>query len=218
MKKLAIYFIVFFLVSCRSNHHFKKNYSEIDSIEKVSIRLCKDRKIPILGYTSGSITFNSKSLRSKILNSIKEKHFYVAEHDELDRFLWDTNCDNLIARNFKDSNKSIKNKNTTSNKYFINISLHLTYMTRKNIEYGAAFEPSVDIGNDAHEIKYKFVLALFKNKLLEYMDRQIYRITIFSPRNENINYEVPQKIIDSLVTKSLAEYKKRLTPENNYKL
>jgi hypothetical protein len=67
-------------------------------------------------------------------------------------------------------------------------------MTRKNIEYGVAFKSSANLDNDAYDIKYKLVLALFKNKTLEYMDIQVYRTNIFSQRNENINYQVPQTL------------------------
>lgn len=222
--KAIIYFTsIIFLISCKSSLNYfesyardgkkstylKKKYKRIDAINKVKIKLCKEREIPILGHTDGAITFNSKSLKEAIVNSMKN-HFKNIEHKESNTGAWSWGCEQVNAKNYRNSKTELAESNTNTEKNYVDVTFQLKYMTSKNIEYGAFFESSADLGNDAHQVKYKIIVALFKNGVLEYMYNQAHWTVILSERSEKLHYEVPQEVIDTLVNNSLKEYYNRL--------
>ena len=59
-------------------------------------------------------------------------------------------------------------------------------------------------------IEYKLVTAIYQNDSQIYMDNHGFRTEFFSERDEQVKCQVPQIVIDSLVTLSLQEYFKRM--------
>lgn len=93
----------------------------------------------------------------------------------------------------------------------VKLFLKINYHSSMNIVSGIVVETSNDAGNDKHHLKYKLALALYneRNNLI-YIDNRAHWTNVFSERGEQLEYEVPQKVVDSLVKLSLQEYYKRL--------
>ncbi len=88
--------------------------------------------------------------------------------------------------------------------------LIITTRTGRNIEGGGGLTFVTDMGNDRHRIEYKLITSIYENDALVYMDNHAYWTEVFSERGEQLMYQVPQVIIDSLVTLTLQEYFKRV--------
>lgn len=73
-------------------------------------------------------------------------------------------------------------------------------------------EAAMDMGDDKHLLEYKLTTAIYQNDTLIYMDNRTHWTEVFSERDEQLTYYVPQVVIDSLVTLTLQEYFKRMEP------
>ena len=88
--------------------------------------------------------------------------------------------------------------------------LIVTSYTSRNTEGGGGLELVYDMGNDKNWIEYKLVTAIYQNDSQIYMDNHGFRTEFFSERDEQVKCQVPQIVIDSLVTLRLQEYFKRM--------
>lgn len=96
-------------------------------------------------------------------------------------------CKNIILPQFSISSKSIK-----------------------RTEGGGGMAPAFDVGDDKHLLEYKLTTAIYQNDTLIYMDNRTHWTEVFSERGEQLMYQVPHVVIDSLVTLTLQEYFKRM--------
>lgn len=192
----------------RKNTHFEPIYSSIDSVIIRKFILCEEN-LEAVNKTDGQIEFNRVKLKSSVVKSLRDKFQsvrYVLNYGSIDR---NDNCEQYIHNNFLKSKESFY-QNQTSN-YILDISFSIEYISSKNTDVDAmSASPYNDLGNDKHAIEYKIILALSKENTLIYLDNQAHWTKVFSERGEQLQYEVPQKVVDSLVSLSLEEYYKRL--------
>ena len=66
------------------------------------------------------------------------------------------------------------------------------------------------LDRDFHSIHHTLTIAILKKRKLIYMNNYFYHESIYSEHDEDVNYKIDKGIIGILVTKSLAEYHKRL--------
>ncbi|MCC5929450.1 MAG: hypothetical protein JJU28_09415 [Cyclobacteriaceae bacterium] len=86
----------------------------------------------------------------------------------------------------------------------------ITSYTYRNIEGGGGLTFVEYMGNDRHSFEYKLVTSIYQNDTLVYMDNRAYWTEVFSERGERLRYQVPQVVLDSLVSLTLKEYFKRV--------
>lgn len=224
--RIYIFFFLLLFTSCKSHLFYldsysrdgkrttfhKKEYKKPNSIFLNSIVFCKQKKDPTyLQYykTGGDIIFNINSLEKIIRKSLKNSFINITHDEHIDDIKWSNSCKNIDSNTFR--NKEILPNSFSSKRYHIQVSFNIDYLIKKNLESDVSGGFTyADLGDDLSEIKYKLVVALFFKDDLIYMDNHAHWTKIYSKRGEKLHYEVPQNIIDSLVTKSLAEYKKRL--------
>ncbi|WP_299521857.1 hypothetical protein [Winogradskyella sp.] len=191
--------------------YHKKQYQKIDSIQLNEIRICKKRNKDTLSVTNtdGDIIFDlttiKKSLEKSLNSRWKNIQYYQGLNDE-----WNTSCKSLKRKNLLD--KKLLPKSYTSKKYHLLLSFNIEYTIEKNLDISGVWGTSTyqDIGDNISKVEYELVSALFYRDSLLYMGNQKYRYWFSSKRSEKIEHEIPENIIDSLVTKSLVDYNKRL--------
>lgn len=187
---------------------FFENYESIDSISISELSFCKNRKIPTMNSTSGQIRFNTRALEVSLKKSI-EKNLAEIRNNVTRKQSWDFDCSKILKNDLVAPNE--QKLKGLGKAYSLRINFVIDYHSSKNIDSGTLIETSNDLGNDEHHIKYKLVLALLNStESIIFMDNRAHWTEVFSERGEQLEYEIPQKIIDSLVTLSLEEYYKRL--------
>lgn len=159
--------------------------------------------------TKGDLVFNKIQIEKSIQNSF-QKSFSNIVYEPNKITKWETSCNNFTKEILM--NKSIISKNESNRPYHMWISFGIDYTIEKNLDFSGIWRASAyeDIGDDISKIKFKLVTSLFYKDSLIYMDNHAYNTWIRTKRGKQFNYDIPEQIIDSLVTKSLAEYKKRL--------
>jgi hypothetical protein len=86
--------------------------------------------------------------------------------------------------------------------------LRITSKSIKSVDFGAGLV--YDTGDDKHLLEYKLVTSIYRNDSLIYMDNRTHWTEVISARGEQLQYQVPQEVIDTLVKLSLEEYFKRM--------
>ncbi|MBX2947294.1 MAG: hypothetical protein KF725_15805 [Cyclobacteriaceae bacterium] len=122
---------------------------------------------------------------------------------------FDANCHfaaKVLPQNFKIS------ENDSSERYSNIIIPQLRILSKsiKSVYWGGPMGFSEDMGDDKHLLEYKLITSIYKNDTLIYMDNRTHWTEVFSERGEQLHYQVPQEVIDTLVTLSLEEYFKRV--------
>jgi len=195
----------------RNSTFLKNSYQKTNFIKVSKMVLCQNRNESDIrvSKTKGDLVFNKMQIEKSIQNSF-QKSFSNIIYEPNKITNWETSCNNFT----KDilMNKNIIPKNETNRAYHMWISFDIDYTIEKNLDFSGFWGASTyeDIADDISKIKFKLVTSLFYNDSLIYMDNHAYNTWIRTVRGKPFYYEVPQNIIDSLVTKSLAEYKKRL--------
>jgi hypothetical protein len=195
----------------KASSYFEQKYNLIDTPIYADVRICKTEKIITVEKfkTNSKITFDTESINLHLKESLNKK-FKNIIHYSKEKTFWFNNCRDLNKK--KVLNSDISDISFSKHKgYEIKINFDVTYSTRKKADVDATIITTYEILDyDVHFMEYKLIFAMFNNQKLIYMDNNVTWESVDSKRGEKINYEVPQNIIDSLVTKSLAEYKKRL--------
>jgi hypothetical protein len=88
--------------------------------------------------------------------------------------------------------------------------LKITSKSLKNTYWGGPTGFSEDLGDDKHFLEYKLVTSIYRNDTLIYMDNRTHWTEVISERGQQLEYQVPQEVIDTLVKLSLEEYFKRM--------
>lgn len=194
----------------RSSSYFKKEYRQKDSIILNSINICKQSRKPPnkFNQTDGYLIFDVWSLENSLKIVIENNLSIINALPERVN-PWNFNCLDIKRRHL------IKNKPDydihNDAKIHMDVYFNIKDMTAENLDVDISGPLTYfDLGNDITKIEYKLIIALFHQDNLLYMDNQAYWTEVFSKRGEKLQYKVPQNIIDSLVTKNLAEYKRRL--------
>lgn len=226
MKKFIILFLCTILLSScglkylfnkysrnsKSSTYFEKNYKRIDTIQLNQIRICKKRNDPSrtnIEKTQGNIIFNNNSIENSLKKYLKSnlKNLKYKNNQNVN---WSKSCKNLTRKTLQQ--KDLLPESYSNENYHIEVAFNINYVTKKNLDISGDWGAGAydDLGNDISKIEYKLIIALFHRNSLIYMDNYAHWTEILSERGEKLDYKVPEKIIDSLVTNSLDEYNKRL--------
>ncbi|QOI98553.1 MAG: hypothetical protein HRU69_14150 [Flammeovirgaceae bacterium] len=207
--KNAFFYTDLYTRANRKSTFFEKNYDAINTLTINDIRICREFDWPGTRYqTRGRILFQRDSLEESIRNAL-ENHFSKVIYETSQKPFWDENCDSIVVKNYRSKARAFVGSKHKEHSIFA--ALNITPRTAKNIDAGILIEaPFPDLGNDIHRIEYKFIVAIFKNESLIYMDSRSHWTEVFSERDEQLHYQVPQEIIETLVTLSLEEYFKRV--------
>lgn len=228
MKKFVVLFLcITFLSSCldfkyftnkysrdsKSSTFFQKSYTTVNDIKLSKIRICKKRNDPSrtnIEKTQGNVIFDINSIKNSLKKHLKSnlKNLNYKNNQDVN---WDKSCKNLTHKTLQ--KKELLPESYLKEDYHMEVAFNINYVTKKNLDISGYWGSSdyADLGNDISKIEYKLIIALFYQNNLIYMDNQAHWTEVFSKRGEELHYEVPQGVIDTLVTKSLAEYKKRMT-------
>jgi len=191
----------------RKSTFFQNEYSPIDTLIINKIILCKNEieTRDFRFYSKGKININANYFGGTIVKSLNRK-FKNVKFDFDSDTTRKGNCYYIKNRSLPSNyHLDLKYKND----YNINLTLNIEYNSGRNSE-SDGFWGLVKLEGDSHELKYVLRVAISNSNELIYVDNVRTTVKVLSEKDETINYEVPQNIIDSLVTKSLAEYKKRL--------
>jgi len=220
----SVFFIIVFasLISCKNSFwytnlytrkssklkQFRENYKAVDNVQLGKLHLCysynRSRKQVV-----GNLQVETSQLIDSLLESYSRKfdHLNVSESAiSIDG----TRC-------LFDSKKSINalhqgTKSTIETPVKLYCQLSVIVASQRNLEGGGGLELTEDMGNDKHLLEYYLITALAQGESLLYIDNRVHWSEAFSERGEQLKYEVPQIVIDSLVTLSLEEYFKRVEP------
>jgi hypothetical protein len=189
----------------RKNTIFKKRYDKINSIEIRNIEFCFIKKLPTNRFkkrltTNGNILYDTNSI-VKSLNHSLDNHFKYINFIPEENQIWNPNCDNFTKYDFKNikDNSGLR----TDLAHNVRISFIIESYTTKNFEIDHFLYVFDD---DKHFVKYLLILSIYEGKEIIYLDNSVHWKSIYSERNEQLNYEIPQSTIDSLVNTSLEKY------------
>lgn len=204
------YYLTYYYRSDRGNTYFEKKYLKpIDTVNLSRIALCKrgtfgEGKLS----TRGKLNIKIDKVQENIINSL-QNHFVFVNTNLKGSSKWASFC--------KKQNK--KEILSDSYKYNLNNTINYNMFLSFKVEYKSSRDSSIDsfysgavelLDNDEHVVKYALHLTIFHDYKPIYMDNSGHTMILETQLNENINYDVPKHVIDSLVTKSLEEYRKRL--------
>lgn len=224
MKAISqILCLSFFLCSCKSHVFyedlyarknrkqmmFKEAYQNQDNYCIHSLKICHFVELPGIrrAITGSSITLNQNIIESSMKQSYS-------------RLLPISYCETETGFSFKQDCNSIAksliiNQTNSSNSFdccgnMIIPHLSITSQSGKRIEGGGGMEFAEDMGDDRHLLEFKLVTSIYENGSLIYMDNQAHWTRVRSERGEQLHYQIPQEVIETLVTLSLQEYFKRV--------
>jgi hypothetical protein len=189
----------------RQNTIFKKRYDKIDSIEIRNIEFCFKKKLPLNRFkkrltTNGSIIYDTDSI-VRSLNQSLANHFEYIDFRPKEHQIWSQNCDDFTKYDFRNINENFSL--STDSAYNVRISFIIESYTTKNFEIDHFLYVFDD---DKHFVKYLLIFSIYEGKEIIYLDNSVHWKSIYSERNQQLNYDIPQSTIASLVNKSLEEY------------
>lgn len=214
---------VWFLTSCkgffwyenlyaresRIQRMFQNSYEAQDTFIIKQIKICHDVEVPnSREITNSRILFNYNSIENIIKKSYSKLlpiSFVFLDREQL----IETDCRyffKLPPINLKEVNYEIGGQ--TGN--VILPILIISSQSAKRFEGYGGMDFIEDMGDDRHLLRYKLVTSIYKNDSLVYVDNRAYWTREVSERGIDLQYEVPEIIIDSLVSLSLEEYFKRV--------
>ncbi|MBL7844504.1 MAG: hypothetical protein JNK44_11620 [Cyclobacteriaceae bacterium] len=208
--KNAFFYTDLYSRANRKSTFFEKNYNPINTLTIDEIRICREVDWPGRHRTRGKIFFQRDSLEESIRNAL-ENHFNKVIYKASQKPFWDENCDSIVVKNYRSKAKAFEGQE--HKEYSIFAALNIVPQTSKNVDVGQVGVGQVefiDLGNDIHRLEYKFIVAISENRTLLYMDSRSHWTEVFSERDEQLHYQVPQEVIETLVTLSLEEYFKRV--------
>lgn len=183
----------------RKERKFLKSYHKTDSI-------C----IPIIKFHQrANLGTGAKGGASLTGNDI-ENLLRLSYSKSFNRPFCSSNKESIILRDVNFKKRSLDNCSTCCDEIIVPY-LTITSYSYKNTEGGGGLTFVTDMGNDRHSFEYKLITSIYRNDTLIYMDNRMYwGKDLFSERGERLRYQVPQVVIDSLVTLTLQEYFKRV--------
>lgn len=190
----------------RRNLLLLKTYPKVQEAKISDIFICHKNE-PTVASTGSRVILNRNSIKSTIAFAFGN-HFEVEDLVVVENAFFNRDCNSQQKRALeKVSSRSHKPKGLE-----IELSPILEIITRsgKRTEGGGGLEFLEDMGDDKHLLEYKLTTAIYQNDTLIYMDNRTHWTEVFSERGEQLMYQVPQVVIDSLVTLTLQEYFKRV--------
>lgn len=183
----------------RKERMFLKSYHKTDSI---CIPRIKFRHEANIGRgTNGRVSIRREDVGNSIIQSFS-RSFSMS--------FCDGNKESPLIQENEFSKSSPDNNGNSCCKKIIVPDLIITSYTSSNIEGGGGLTFVEDMGNDVHRFDYKLVTSIYQNDTLVYMDNRAYWTQVFTERDERLRYQVPQVVLDSLVSLTLQEYFKRV--------
>ncbi|MCH6198851.1 hypothetical protein MMU07_04635 [Aquiflexum sp. LQ15W] len=221
--RLIVFFAIF-CCSCKSHVFFEDLYARKSSREKyfrrdyVPVeatcifqgRVCHDIDIPGLpqGITNSRIFFDHDSITSLISIAFSEA-FPGSSLNQVSGISNWRHCD-YVGKDLSGIFDLPSSFQSQACNRIVYLQLQITTQTGKRIEGGGGLEWAEDMGDDRHLIEYKLITSIYQNDTLIYMDNRAYWTRVASARGEQLHYQVPQEVIDTLVKLSLEEYFKRM--------
>jgi hypothetical protein len=205
--KNAFFYTDLYTRTNRKSTYFQREYDDIGSMSLDHLSICREIKVPIMYSTSGMIFFHRDAISNSIVEAI-DSRFTISENLLKSNSFWDRNCGEIAKRNYRIRKFGRDNSENKGYSFFGEFSV--VAQTTRNIDSGPVVVTAVDLGNDIHRLEYKFTAALFDNGKLIYMDSRTHWTEVISDRGEQLYYQVPQEVIDTLVKLSLEEYFKRI--------
>lgn len=194
----------------RQARYFQEVYSKQTEFNLSSIGICHFTELRgnALAMSSSNIFFHRDSLESNLEQAYFEL-LPLSVKPLKKSYFFDRNC-NFLGRILPESKKVLSPQSESKYRNVILPQLSITSNSGKHIEGGGGMMPAEDMGEDMHLLEYKLTTAIYQNDTLIYMDNRTHWTEVFSERGELLNYQVPQVVIDSLVTLTLQEYFKRV--------
>lgn len=189
---------------------FQNGYQNQDTFCVQKVKICHFSEIPGLRYaiTGSSISFDYSAIESSLKHSYSRLlQISICKNDHNSHLQQDCNYTE------KTLSKNLKADYSADNEYCANIlipQLSISSKSGKRIEGGGGMEFAEDMGDDKHLLEYKLITSIYKNDTLIYMDNRAHWTEVISERGKKLHYQVPQEIIETLVTLSLEEYFKRV--------
>lgn len=217
---ISLLFFTLLLFGCKNHAFFtdlyardgRKNFLVLNAYPKVleaqisSIHICHNNE-PTISGTGSRVILDRHAIKSSISLAFAH-HFEVRDLAMPGNAFFDRNCNYQQTEALEKAGlKSHRPKREE-----IDLSPILEIITRsgKRTEGGGGLEFLEDMGDDKHLLEYKLTTAIYQNDTLIYMDNRTHWTEVFSERGEQLMYQVPQVVIDSLVTLTLQEYFKRV--------
>lgn len=215
MKTFRLIIIFGILLSSCKNYFFLEDfYARANRKEKFLLESYPTNRtfcIPRIEYchqidyraniTCCGISFDQKSIGNS-LNLSFAGLFHLSSCNKNEESFIIQNCSSGVEKNGSASNNCCDNR--------IVPKLIITSNSGKNTAGGGGLTFVEDMGDDRHLIEYKLITSIYQNDTLIYMDNRAYWTRVASARGEQLQYQVPQEVIDTLVTLSLEEYFKRM--------
>jgi hypothetical protein len=211
-----ILFFGMFLSSCKGHFFYEDLYTRANRREikfaelyrkQDTFCISKIQFCHLIGHrginTSSSIFFDPKSIG----NSLKLSYSKFFQPLSCNRNK--ENIENIIIQNCYSTEKKLKLFNNCCDNIILP-KLIITSNSGKNTEGGGGITFVQDMGDDRHLLEYKLITSIYQNDTLIYMDNRAYWTRVISERGEQLHYQVPQEVIETLVTLSLEEYFKRV--------
>ena len=191
----------------RSNY-FKKKYEPIDNVKINSLILCKkEEKVHQSIKSEGSLSITTQDIEKSIVSQLK-KYFENVDYNVKEDTLTKYNCGLLNKKNILSGIYEPNFK--LGDIHSANITFEIILKSYRDNYKDGFYGGTELLDNDKHIVNFVFRFALFDGKELIYMDNYVYSKAMISEINENVEYQMPKGIVDTLVNKSLIEYHKRL--------
>lgn len=223
MKKTTfLVFLIFASISCKNASFYKNRYTRADRGSRLfheqystendyclgEIRNCHFIKTPGFLSSSGKIFFTLDSIENTLRMSYS-RQLSVISVEPTERVFFDRNC--AVPPGVINSESDILSRESEKRcPFLIYPQFEVMSNSIKNMDGGGGMEAAMDMDDDKHLLEYKLTTAIYQNDTLIYMDNRTHWTEVFSERGEQVIYQVPQVIIDSLVTLTLQEYFKRM--------
>lgn len=187
---------------------FQNSYEAQDTFIIKQIKICHDVGSAAYAGTVGRILFNFHSIENSLKESYSKLLPVTFEHQGKEGLL-EVDC-RYYFKVPPDNLQEIANDLESCTGNVVLPILIIFSKSSKRLEGGGGMEFVEDMGDNLHLLMYKLITTIYKNDSLVYVDNRAYWTREVSERGIDLQYDVPEVIIDSLVSLSLEEYFKRV--------
>lgn len=191
----------------RKNKFFEQSYSRQSEFCIHKIQICHLTETTGRLSTNGKIYFDRESIEL-IIQQAYSRSLNTTSMSAPKQDSFDKNCATQNELSIASNTPSHKGERICKN--FVLPQFSVSTKSIKRSEGGGGMTPAFDAGDDKHLLEYKLITSIYQNDTLIYMDNRTHWTEILSERGEQLMYQVPQVVIDSLVTLTLQEYFKRV--------
>ncbi len=191
----------------RKSKFFTQSYSRQTEFCIQNIEACHFTETTGLLSTNGKIYFN-RDFIELIIQQAYSRNLNVSSISTSKQDFFDKKC--TIPNKLLAASNAPSHRIEMLCKNFVLPQFSISTKSIKRTEGGGGMTPAFDVGDDKHLLEYKLTTAIYQNDTLIYMDNRSHWTEVISDRGEQLIYQVPQVVIDSLVTLTLQEYFKRI--------